>query len=99
MKLSMPRLTPDDLLDKFASKINLPRQTTVRAQKIYNMLPEKLKHTKPPTLLATAVLYVAAKETGIDVTMRKIAETLDVGISGLSQTTALIRKSSTNHTG
>jgi transcription initiation factor TFIIB len=94
MKLSMPRLTPDDLLDKFASKVNLPRQTIAHAQKICNMLPEKLKHTKPPTLLAAAVLCVAAKETDIDVTIRKLAETLDVGVSGLSQTAALVRKSS-----
>jgi len=99
MKLSMPRLTPDDLLDKFASKINLPRQTITHAQKICNMLPEKLKHTKPPTLLTAAMLYVAAKETGIDVTIRKLAETLDVGVSGLSQTAALVRKSSTNRAG
>jgi transcription initiation factor TFIIB len=93
MKLSMPRLTPDDLLDKFASKINLPRQTIAHAQKICNMLPQKLKYTKPPTLLAAAVLYVAAKETCIDVTMRKLAETLNVGVSGLSQTAALIKSS------
>lgn len=99
MKLSMPRLTPDDLLDKFASKINLPRQTIVRAQKICNVLPKKLKYTKPPTLLAAAVLYIAAKETGVDVTIRKLAEILSVGVSGLSQTSALIRKSSTNHAG
>lgn len=95
MKLSMPRLRPDDLLDRFASKINLPRQTIARAQKICNMLPEKLKSAKPPTLLAATVLYVAAKETGIDMTMRKIAETLNVGVSSISQTAALI-KSSTN---
>ena len=94
MKLSMPRLTPDDLLDKFASKINLPKQTIAHAQKICNTLPEKLKHTKLPTLLAAAVLYVAAKETDVDVTIRKLAETLDVGVSGLSQTAALVRKSS-----
>jgi len=94
MKLSMPRLTPDDLLDKFASKINLPKQTIAHAQKICNTLPEKLKHTKLPTLLVAAVLYVAAKETDVDVTIRKLAETLDVGVSGLSQTAALVRKSS-----
>jgi transcription initiation factor TFIIIB Brf1 subunit/transcription initiation factor TFIIB len=90
---------PDDLLDKFASKVNLPRQTIAHAQKICNMLPEKLKHTKPPTLFTAAVLYVAAKETDIDVTIRKLAETLDVGVSGLSQTATLIRKYSTNHVG
>jgi transcription initiation factor TFIIB len=96
MKLSMPRLRPDDLLDRFASKINLPKQTIVRAQKICDKLPEKLKRAKPPTLLAATVLYVAAKETGIDMTMRKIAATLNVGTSSISQTAALI-KSSANH--
>jgi transcription initiation factor TFIIIB Brf1 subunit/transcription initiation factor TFIIB len=85
---------PDDLLDKFASKICLPSQTIAHAQKFVIMLPEKLKHTKPPTLLVAAVLYVATKETDIDVTIRKLAETLDVGVSGLSQTAALVRKSS-----
>ncbi len=71
-----------------------PAKRSHTHKKFVIMLPEKLKHTKPPTLLAAAVLYVATKETGIDVTIRKLAETLDVGVSGLSQTAALVRKSS-----
>jgi len=99
MKLPMPRLTPEDLLEKFASQANLPSQTVARAQEICNALPVKLKQTKLPTLLTAAVLYVAAGETGVTVSIRKLAAILGVGVSSLCQTATLVRKLLANRRG
>jgi len=92
MKLRMPRPTPKDYLGKFASQLELPQDTIVRAQAICNTLPERTKRAKPPTLLSAAVLYIASEETGADLTMRKLAATLGIGISSLSQTARLVRE-------
>ena len=92
MKLRIPRPTPEDYLGKFASQLELPQDTLVRAQAICNMLPERTKREKPPTLLVAAVLYIASEETGADLTMRKLAATLGIGISSLSQTARLVRE-------
>ncbi len=91
MKLRMQRPTPDDYLGKFASQLELPQDTIVRAQAICSTLPERTKRAKPPTLLA-AVLYIASEETGADLTMRKLAAILGIGTSSLSQTARLVRE-------
>lgn len=92
MKLRIPRPMAESYLGKFASQLGLPQDTIVRAQAICSTLPERTKRAKPPTLLAAAVLYIASEETAADLTMRKLAATLGIGISSLSQTARLVRE-------
>ncbi len=99
MGLRVPRLMPEDYLNKFASQLKLSEQTTARAHEIYNALPKRLRGTKSPTLLAAAVLYVAAGETGAGVPIRELAATAGVGISSLSKNAKLVRELAASRAG
>ena len=92
MKLRTPRPTPEDYLGKFASQLELPKNTLTRAQGICNTLPERTKRAKPPTLLAATVLYIASEETCAGLTLRKLAVTFGISISSLSRTARLVRE-------
>ncbi|MDI6819549.1 MAG: TFIIB-type zinc ribbon-containing protein [Candidatus Hodarchaeaceae archaeon] len=92
LRLEVPRPLAEDYIDRFASKLDLPRSTVMRAHELCGMLPGNLKQTKPAPLLTAAILYVAAEATGERTTIRKLASTLGVGVSSLCHTIARVRE-------
>lgn len=92
MKLSIPRPMPEDYIDRFCSKLELPKGVAAQAHEICGALPEDLKQAKPATLLAASVIYEAARAAGSNITIRKIAGALGVGVSSLCQTAIRVRK-------
>jgi transcription initiation factor TFIIIB Brf1 subunit/transcription initiation factor TFIIB len=92
LRLHIARTLPEEYVDRFASQLNLSRPTTARAHAICTLLPKRLKQAKPATLLAAAALYLASKEAGEAITIRKLADALGVGVSSLCQTAGSIRK-------
>jgi transcription initiation factor TFIIB len=91
LKLHIARTMPEEYADRFASQLNMSKPATARAHKLCTILPERLRHTKPATLLAAATLYIAAKEADEVITLRRLAGVLGVGISSLCQTANSIR--------
>lgn len=91
LKLQVARALPEEYIDRFASQLDLSTPTAARAHAICTLLPKRLKQTKPATLLAAAVLYLAGKEVGEAVTIRKLADALGVGVSSLCQTASRVR--------
>ena len=91
LKLQVARALPEEYIDRFASQLDLSTQTTKRAHAICAILPKRLKQTKPATLLAAAVLYLAGKEAGEAVTIRRLADAFGVGVSSLCQTSGRVR--------
>jgi len=91
LKLHIVRTMPEEYVDRFASQLNMSKPATARAHTLCTILPERLKQAKPATLLAAAALYIAAKESDEDITLRKLAGALGVGISSLCQTANSIR--------
>ena len=92
LKLEVPRACPEDYLDRFATQLNLSRPTVARAHELCRAVPDRLKNLKPATLLAGAVLYLAAEATGEKVTMRKLASAVGIGVSSLCKTASCIRE-------
>jgi transcription initiation factor TFIIB len=91
LKLRIARTMPEEYVDRFASQLNMSKTATARAHTLCTILPERLRQTKPATLLAAAALYIAAKDAGEDITLRRLARTLGVGISSLCQTANNLR--------
>lgn len=92
LKLEVPRACPEHYLDRFATQLNLSSSTVARAHELCHAVPDRLKHLKPATLLAGAILYLAAEAAGEKVTMRKLANTIGIGISSLCKTASSIRE-------
>jgi transcription initiation factor TFIIIB Brf1 subunit/transcription initiation factor TFIIB len=91
LKLHIPRTMPEEYVDRFASQLNMTKGATARAHKLCTILPERLRRTKPATLLAATALYIAANEAGEAITLRKLSSLLGVGISSLCQTAKSVR--------
>ena len=91
LKLHIARTLPEEYIDRFASQLDLSKPTTARAHAICTILPKSLKQAKPATLLAAAALYLAGKEAGEAITIRKLASAFGVGVSSLCQTAGSIR--------
>ena len=91
-KLELPRISPDDYINRFATQLGLSRRAIERAHELHGVLPKRLKQTKPPLLLAAAMLYLASELTGEKVTIKKITNVMGVGISNLSRTARSIRE-------
>lgn len=91
LKLRIARTMPEEYVDRFASQLSMSRPATARAHRLCTILPERLRQAKPASLLAAAALYIAAKDAGENITLRKLAGALGVGISSLCQTANSIR--------
>lgn len=89
--MRLPNPSPSDYLDRFGSRLELPRRAVERAHELCAKLPKGLR-VKPSVLLAAATIYVAAEESGTKLTIRRIASEFGVGVSSLCQTAALMRK-------
>jgi transcription initiation factor TFIIB len=92
MNLSVPRPVPEDYIDRFCSKLKLPKRVAARAHEICSALPSGLRGSKPATLLAASAIYEAARFAGLNLTIRKIAKALGVGVSSLCQTAIRVRE-------
>jgi len=69
------RSAPDDYLDKFADRWNLPPYVEVKAGEILKSLAKKgVLSGRSPAGFAAAALYIAAKEKGIHVKLSLIKE-------------------------
>jgi len=90
--LKLPQISTDDYINRFARQLGLSERAIVRAHELCKALPKKFKQTRPPLLLAAMTFYIAAEATGERVTLRKIADTMGVGVSSLSKNLAHIRK-------
>jgi transcription initiation factor TFIIB len=97
--LHISRTMPEEYVDRFASQLNMSKGATARAHKLCTILPERLRRTKPATLLAATALYIAAKEAGEAITLRRLASLLGVGISSLCQTAKSVRSMTEPHQG
>ena len=91
LKLHVLHALPEEYIDRFAFQLGLSRSTVARAHAICALLPKRLKQTKPATLLAATVLYLAGKEAGEAITIRKLAGAFSVGVSSLCQTARSVR--------
>ncbi len=92
LKLRVPRPSPEDYIDRFTSQLGLSKSIVAQAHSICNTMPKRLKRTKPARLLAAAVIYVAIREADVGTTIRELASSTGVGISGLSQTAKRVRE-------
>ncbi len=91
LDLEIPRPRPKEYLDRFTTKLELPKKVRREAHKICEKTPEKFKKRKASFLVAAAIVYNAGKKVGKKAGIREIANTLDVGVSSLSQTAQKIR--------
>jgi transcription initiation factor TFIIB len=92
LKLELPRISTDDYINRFATQLGLSRRAIERAHELHGVLPKRLEQTKPPLLLAAAMLYLASESTGEKVTIKKITDMMGVGVSNLSRTARSIRE-------
>lgn len=86
LRLHVLHALPEEYIDRFAFRLGLSKPTIARAHAICTILPKRLKQTKPATLLAATALYLAGKEAGEVITIRKLADAFSVGVSSICQT-------------
>jgi len=92
LKLELPRISIDDYINRFATQLGLSRRAIERAHELHGVLPKRSEQTKPPLLLAAAMLYLASELTGEKVTIKKITNLMGVGASNLSRTARSLRE-------
>ncbi|KXB02846.1 hypothetical protein AKJ43_00285 [candidate division MSBL1 archaeon SCGC-AAA261D19] len=92
LDLKVSRARPEEYLDRFVSKLDLPRETAAMARQICFSLPNDFKKKKAASLLAASSIYVASKRAGFDLKIRELASTLGVGVSSTSRTGKRIRE-------
>lgn len=79
LDLKIPLIDPIKRLIKISNKCNISEKTKRYAVKLMgDILKKEISAGKNPMGLAGAVLYVACKNCGEDITQRKIAEQADV---------------------
>jgi transcription initiation factor TFIIB len=86
LDLSPPRPSAPDYVDRYVSLLNLPVEVASRARQI--CLGTGL--SRSPHVLACAAIYKAAREMRYKLTLRELVRQLQVSISNLSQTVALL---------
>jgi len=78
--LRLPPASPRLYVDRFASQLQLPSQVVRRAHQLCGELGEE---GRPAPLVAAALLYNAAREEGIRLSLRRVAREVGVGVSSL----------------
>ncbi len=92
LDIDVPRPRPKEYLDRFASRLDLPKKVQSRAHEMSSSIPKKFKSKKASFLVAASVLYNASQEFDGNVNIREIAEKLEVGVSSVSMTGKRIRE-------
>lgn len=92
LDLEIPRSSPKEYLDRFASRLDLPKRVQAEAHKICSSLPRKFKTRKAAFLVAAAILYNASRRFEGQLKIREIAKKLGVGVSSVSKTGKKIRE-------
>ncbi|KXA91136.1 hypothetical protein AKJ63_01860 [candidate division MSBL1 archaeon SCGC-AAA259D18] len=92
LDLEVPRPMPEEYLDRFASRLNLPNKIKSKAHEICTSIPEEFKFKKASYLVAAGAIYNASRKFENRVKIREVANNLDVGVSSLSKTGKQIRE-------
>ena len=92
LRLRVPRPEPEEYIDRFGTKLGLPRRVVARAYDLCSRLPKRIKHTRATFLLSATIVYLAANKEGVKLTTYETAEALGIGASSLSKTAKLVRK-------
>lgn len=77
--LKLPPSSPRLYLDRFASKLHLPAEVVRRAHELCG----EWEANGPANLAAAALLYRAAREMGMKLTLKRVAGEVGVGVSSL----------------
>jgi len=94
LELDVPRPKPKEYLDRFSTRLDLPKDVRAKAHELCHSAPEKLKSRKASFLVAAGLIYNASRNVeGFKLKIREVTDTLDVGVSSLSKTGKLLRES------
>lgn len=91
LDLEVPRPKPKEYLDRFATRLDAPKEVRTKAHEICAETPEDFKGRKASFLVAAAAIYNASRELEGDLKIREVAGGLDVGVSSVSKTGQKIR--------
>ncbi len=80
LNLKLPPSSPRLYVDRFASQLRLPAEVVRKAHELCAGLETG---GKPANLVAAALLYNAAREMGVKLTLREVAREVGVGVSSL----------------
>ncbi|MEM2865686.1 MAG: transcription initiation factor IIB family protein [Candidatus Hadarchaeales archaeon] len=80
LNLKLPPSSPRLYVDRFASQLHLPAEVVRKAHELCAGLE---RSGKPANLVAAALLYNAAREMGVKLTLREVAREVGVGVSSL----------------
>ncbi|MBC7218756.1 MAG: hypothetical protein H5T49_01275 [Hadesarchaea archaeon] len=89
--LRLPRVSAGSFIDRFAPQLGLSREAIIKAHEILDILPKRFVQGKPPLFLAAIAIYCGSSAVGEKITLKKLATTLGVGVSSLSNSTARIK--------
>lgn len=81
LDLKLPPSSPRLYVDRFASKLHLPAEVVRKAHELCAGFGEG--SGKPANLVAAALLYNAAREMGVKLTLKEVAREVGVGVSSL----------------
>lgn len=90
--LEIPRPKPKEYIDRFSTELGLSESGQTEAHEICKSFPEKFKSRKASFLAAAAVVYNASRKLEEGVRIRELADTLNVGVSSVSETGKRIRE-------
>lgn len=90
--IEVPRPKPKEYLNRFTTRLDLPKSVRAKAHEICAATPEDFKGRKASFLVAAAAIYNASRELDEDLKIREVAKGLDVGVSSVSKTGQKIRE-------
>lgn len=72
---SMPIDDPEKFIEKYAQRLNLPREIEIRSIEVLkDFRSRKLNQGKMPSVLAIAALYIVSKDFGLCITKKDFAD-------------------------
>ncbi|MFH1821439.1 MAG: TFIIB-type zinc ribbon-containing protein [Methanobacteriota archaeon] len=89
--LKLPRISADSYIDRFAPQVGLSQKAVIHAHGLLKALPKNFVQGKPPLFLAAVAIYIGADAAGDKVTLKKVASSLSVGASSLSNNVARVK--------
>ncbi len=86
--VKLPQVSVDSYVDRFAPQLGLSQRAVIRIHELLKTLPRRYTQGKPPLFLAAVMIFVGADFVGEKLTLKKVATTLGVGSSSLSNNVA-----------